>query len=484
MQVISSLSGSLSLLLPELLVCVMAIALLVYGAYAKSRAIVPALLLAGVALVMAIAMFATRPNIDALLFRDMFVVSPFTDAVKLLIALAAVLTLVLSQSWITAPQRRQFEYPVLLLLATFGFMLLVSANDFLSLYMALELASLALYVMAAFDRDDGYSSEAGLKYFVLGSLASGMMLFGVSLLYGFTGTTNFTLLAELFATDGYAPTAGVALGMVLMLVGMFFKVSAVPFHMWTPDVYEGAPTPVVAYFAVVPKIAALVLLARLLHDVFGALTEHWQPILYGVALASMLVGAFGALKQTDIKRLLAYSSIGHVGYILMAVLVGGAAGLQAMLIYLALYVVMSVGAFGFVLLLRRDGQQVTQMSELAGLSKSQPLAALFMALMMFSMAGIPPLAGFFGKFYVFMAALEAEHYTLVFVGLLASVVAAYYYLKLVKIMYFDEAKAPFDRDVLPPAAKLILVLCGLVVAFFFLSPTSLLEITALAVQLH
>lgn len=482
MVTITSLPAALNILLPELLLCLSAVALLVYGAFAKARAIAPALVFACIALLIAAVLVAQRGGVPASFFQDMLVITPFTSFAKLLLLLGAVMALILSGGWISSPNRRQFEYPVLLLLSVFGFMLLVSANDFLALYMALELASLALYVMAAFDRDDGYSSEAGLKYFILGSLASGMMLFGVSLIYGFAGTTNFDLLAELFVGEGFVLTAGLALGMVLMLVGLFFKISAVPFHMWTPDVYEGAPTPVVAFFAVVPKVAALVLLCRLLHDVFAPLAEHWQPIVYLVSIASMLVGAFGALKQTDLKRLLAYSSIGHVGYMLMGVVVGGESGLQGMLIYLSLYVFMSIGAFGFVLMLRRGGVPVTRMDELGGLSKNSPAYAMFMALMMFSMAGIPPLAGFFGKFYVFMAAVEAGYYPLVAIGLLSSVVAAYYYLKIIKIMYFDDAKAPFDRKSLSLSAKAVLLLCALVTAFFFLSPVSLLDMTLIAVQ--
>jgi NADH-quinone oxidoreductase subunit N len=478
-----SLSETLLVLTPELLICVMAVVILVYGAFAKAQGIRPAILLAALALIASVCLLVDRQADALLLFKDMFALTPLTHFAKILLLGAALMALILSSKWLQQPQRRQFEYPVLLLLATFGLMLLISANDFLALYMALELASLALYVMAAFDRDDGYSSEAGLKYFILGSLASGMMLFGISLIYGFSGTTNFALLADLFAVDAYQLNAGLAVGLVLLLVGLCFKISAVPFHMWTPDVYEGAPTPVVAFFAVAPKVAALVLLARILHEVFGDLGEHWQPIIYVVSVGSMLVGAFGALKQMELKRLLAYSSIGHVGFMLMGVLIGGEAGLQAMLIYLALYVFMSIGAFGFVMALQRGGLPVTRIEALGGLSKNCASSAMFMALIMFSMAGIPPLAGFFGKFYVLMAAIEAEYYWLVALGLFSSVVSAYYYLKIVKVMYFDEAKAPFDKGALSLSAKALLALCALVTGFFFLFPTHLLEITAQAVRL-
>jgi NADH-quinone oxidoreductase subunit N len=477
-----TLFESLQLMMPELSLCLAAIILLVVGAIYKEKALDWVLMLALAAIVLSFGFVLQFPHVNVLVFKEMFLLNGFTTYAKMLILGAAMLTLVLSVDWVRSVTQRRFEYPVLMLLSVFGLMLLVSANDFLSLYMALELGSLALYVMAAFDRDDAFASEAGLKYFILGALASGMLLFGVSLLYGFTGTTNFTLLANLFAGENYAMTAGVGLGLVLIMVGLCFKVSTVPFHMWTPDVYEGAPTPVVTFFAVAPKVAALVLLARLLEEPFAALQTHWQPILQVVAVGSMLIGAFGALSQTNIKRLLAYSSIGHVGYALVGVLVGNEVGMQAMMIYLSLYLFMSLGAFGAVIHMRRDGQPVLLLNDMAGVSKSNPMFALFMALMMFSMAGIPPLAGFFGKFYVFKAALESGLYGLVVIGLLASVVSAYYYLKIVKIMYFDEGAEPLDSPV-PVHTKAVLAVCALVTGFFFLSPTSLLEMTGKAVGL-
>lgn len=467
---------------PDLLVCLSAIVLLMIGAFLKERALTTVLLGAAAALVVAAVMVLNQPSDVTLIFADMIRLDGFILFSKLLILIGALMALVFASDWLQQPGRRVFEYPVLVLLATFGLLLMVGANDFLSLYMALELASLSLYVLAAFDREDGYSTEAGLKYFVLGALASGMLLFGVSLVYGFSGTTNFALLANLVTGEGYQLTAGLALGMVLVIVGLCFKVSAVPFHMWTPDVYQGAPTPVVAFFAVAPKVAALILLSRLMLQPFGALADYWVPIVTAVSIASMVIGAFGALRQQDIKRLLAYSSIGHVGYALIAIVVGGADGMQAMLVYLALYLFMSLGAFGFVMLMQREGQPVTRISELAGLSKTCPRAALFMAIMMFSMAGIPPLAGFFGKFYIFKAAIDAQLYGLVVIGLLSSVVAAFYYIKIVKIMYFDPEKAPFDT---PKSlqSRAVLAICALVTCFFFLSPTSLLEMTAHAVIL-
>ncbi len=457
--------------------------MLVIGAFGKEASLKVVTLLGAVALVLSMALVWQQNGALELHFKDMFRIDAFTRFSKLLILLAGLFALSLSSQWSLSPEQRKFEFPILMLLSIAGLMLMVSANDFLALYMALELSSLALYVMAAFDRDNARSSEAGLKYFILGALASGMLLFGVSLVYGFSGTTNFALLAQLLGAEDYQLTAGLAVGLVLILVGLCFKISAVPFHMWTPDVYEGAPTPVVAFFAVAPKVGAIILLTRLLHQPFADLDAHWQPIILLVSVLSMLLGAFGALRQTDLKRLLAYSSIGHVGYMLIGVLVGGAQGMQSVLIYLSLYLFMSVGAFGFVLSLRREGRMITHISELGGLSQTSPRLAIFMALIMFSMAGIPPLAGFFAKFYVFKAAIEAEYYVLAVLGLFASVVAAYYYLKIVKIMFFDEARPAFDRYVLPMHSRAILMLCALVTGFYFLSPMALLEMSQNAVNL-
>lgn len=478
-----SLHALLTGFLPEWLLLAMAIVLLMVGAFAKERS-VSGVLIASVLTLLAGFFLLSDQSVSqsSLWFKDMLRMDPFTQFTKLLIVLGSLLALIVSAEWLRAPQRRKFEYPILLLLCSVGLMLLVSANDFLMLYMALELASLSLYVMAAFDRDNGFASEAGIKYFILGALASGMMLFGISLVYGFSGTTNFELLADLTGNEGYRLTAGLAVGLVMVMVGLCFKVSAVPFHMWTPDVYEGAPTPVVTYFAVAPKIAAMALFARILMEPFAALTLHWQPIVVVVSMGSMLVGAFGALMQQDIKRLLAYSSIGHIGYALIGIATHNPAGIQAMLIYLSLYLFMSIGAFGFVLCMQRGGLPVTTLSSLGGLSRNCPRSALFLALIMFSMAGIPPLAGFFAKFYIFKAAVAEEMYALVIVGLFSSVVAAYYYLKVVKIMYFDRQEAAYDGDV-PLHHRAVLAICALVTGFFFLSPSGLLQITQEAVSL-
>lgn len=463
-------------LIPELFVAIWAVVLLIYGAYRGPAATPLVSLIAALVLLGTCYITLQQPSDTVVVMKGLFRSDAFTQYVKILLLLGALFTLLLSGKWLGREETKKFEYPVLLLLAVLGVMLLVSANDLISLYMALELASLSMYVMAAFDRDNVKASEAGLKYFILGSLASGMMLFGASLVYGFSGTTSFDALAYYFSAYVDQPvSAGIVVGLVMVMVGFCFKVSAVPFHMWAPDVYEGAPTPVVTFFAVVPKIAALTLFARFLLQPFEALMVHWQQVIIFVSIASMVLGALGALRQTNIKRLLAYSSIGHVGYALVGLASGVESGVQAMLVYLSLYMFMSVGAFGFVLFMQREGKSYESLESLGGLSKSNPRAAAFMAVMMFSMAGIPPLAGFFGKMYVFLSAIEVQLYSLVIIGLLSSVVAAYYYLKVVKIMYFDDVKDGFDRvESLP--ARVVLILCVIVTVGFFVVPTPLIAI--------
>jgi NADH-quinone oxidoreductase subunit N len=367
-----------------------------------------------------------------------------------------------------------------MLFALVGMMLMVSANDLLSLYMALELSSLALYVLAAFNRDNEKSGEAGLKYFVLGALSSGMMLFGMSLIYGFAGSINFSDLGQLFAGH-YLISKGVIVGLVLVMVGFCFKLSAVPFHMWSPDVYEGAPTPVTAFFATAPKIAALFLFVRFLLDPFAMSIDKWQQVVVFVSLASMLVGAFGAIAQNNIKRLLAYSSIGHVGFMLMALAAGNQSGVQALLIYLSVYIFMSVGMFGAVLLMKRGGVAVEQIKDLAGLSRTNPLLAIIISICVFSMAGIPPMAGFFGKMYVVLAAIEGGLAWLAVVGVCTSVVGCYYYLKIIKTMYFDEPMPAFDKTS-EMLVNVAIAIGATVTMLFFIVPTPLVVAAKAAAQ--
>jgi len=403
-------------------------------------------------------------------FGGQFVVDDFAHFMKWLVIIGSSLAIIMSINYNEQEDIARFEYPVLILFAALGMFMMVSANDLISLYVGLELQSLALYVVAAFRRDSLRSSEAGLKYFVLGALSSGMLLYGSSLIYGFAGTTSFEGLAALFKGLGSNDLAvGVVVGLVFLIAGLAFKVSAVPFHMWTPDVYEGAPTPVTAFFAVAPKVAAIALFIRVLIEPFGPLIAEWQQVIVSISIASMVLGALAAIWQDNIKRLLAYSSIGHVGYALIGLAAGTEAGVRGILVYMAIYLAMNVGTFCCVLAMRRTGRMVEGISDLAGLARNQPMLALAIAIFMFSMAGIPPLAGFFGKLYIFLAAIEAGLYNLAIIGVLASVVGAYYYLRIIKIMYFDDPAEVFDRTI-AREVKFILVGTSLFVTFFIIRP--------------
>lgn len=462
--------------MPEILLAVAAMGLLMLGAFTRDGGEAAALrasrqvaLLGLVALgVSLVAVLMVAAPSAVVTFEGMFVLDDFAIFMKLFVLVGAALSLFMAQSYLELHRIARFEFTVLMLLATLGMLLMVSANDFLGLYLGLEMQSLALYVIAAFHREDVRSNEAGLKYFVLGALASGLLLYGTSLIYGFAGTTSFSAIAAMLQGAGAPPPPGVIVGLVFVMAGLSFKISAVPFHMWTPDVYEGAPTPVTAFFSVTPKLAAIGLLLRVMLEPFGALFAQWQQIVIFIAVASMVLGAFAAIGQTNIKRLMAYSSIGHVGYALMGLAVGGQEGVTAVLIYMVIYIVMNLGAFACILCMRRRGQMLVNISDLAGLSKTSPAIALGLAIFMFSMAGIPPLAGFFGKLYIFLAAVRAELFTLAIIGVLSSVVAAYYYLRIVKVMYFDEAAEPFDRDAGREAKWVILGTALLIVSFFLI----------------
>lgn len=468
---------------PELAILLGAMGLLLIGAFRGNKVYSEIMVGAiGMILVVLICLMDGMNESTKYLFQNFFVLDGFSQYAKFLLLLSAGLVLALSHIWLARHKHPAFEYPVLVLLSLAGMMVMVSANDFLTLYMGLELSALALYVLAAFDRDNAISAEAGMKYFVLGSLASGMMLFGASLVYGFTGTTNFLTIATLFSgCEDCAGTVtyGAVVGMVLLTVGFCFKISAVPFHMWTPDVYTGAPTAVTMFFATAPKLAAMVVFIRMLMGPFAEMFPDWQNILAFVANASMLIGALGAIMQTNFKRLLAYGSIGHIGYVLVGVAAGTTTGITAVLLYLTLYLFMSIGTFGFILLMRRKGQYVENIADLAGLSRSCPMGALFLLVMMFSMAGIPPFAGFWGKMFVFEAAIESGLYVMTVVGLLTSVVAAYYYLKVVKVMYFDEPAEALDTDV-PLSAQFVLLLCAIITVGFFLYPAPFLGAAEMA----
>ncbi len=481
---LASLSTSLLTALPELFLACAGIVILLVGVYSGAQATRTAMLLAIAALLGALALVVLGPNRETFAFNQLFVNDGFGDFMKVLILLAAALVLVISVGYIRREQMDRFEYPVLIVFAVVGMLMMVSANDLISLYIGLELQSLALYVIAAFRRDTLRSTEAGLKYFVLGALSSGMLLYGMSMIYGFTGTTSFTALAELFSAQaavGEGLSLGTLVGIVFVTAGLAFKISAVPFHMWTPDVYEGAPTSVTAFFAAAPKVAAMALVVRVLMGPFGDLADQWRQIVVFISIASMILGALAAIQQTNIKRLMAYSSIGHVGYALVGLSAGTPEGIRGVAIYMAIYILMNIGTFACILCMRQKERMVENIEDMKGLSKTHPLMALAMAIFMFSMAGIPPLAGFFGKLYVFLAAVEAGLYTLAVIGVLTSVIGAFYYLRIVKLMYFDEPVEGFDR---PMGREMGLVIGGTAVAvlFFFVAPGPVVDGAAAAAR--
>jgi NADH-quinone oxidoreductase subunit N len=429
--------------LPEIFMASAAMLLLMLGVFQGDKSYNQISNLSVLTLVVAAVMMVTQVGGERqTTFGGMFVTDAFAVFTKVLVYLGSAVVLLISGTYLKDHKIARFEYPVLVLLAALGMLLMISANNLMSLYVGLELQSLSLYVLAAMNRDRTRSTEAGLKYFVLGALSSGMLLYGISLIYGFSGTTDFDHLAQ--SLKGGTPAIGLVIGLVFMLAGLAFKISAVPFHMWTPDVYEGSPTPVTAFFAAAPKVAAFALLVRVTVGAFPGLLQEWQQVLVFMSIASMLVGAFIALVQTNIKRLLAYSSIGHIGYALVGLAAGTQAGVEALLIYLAIYLTMTLGTFATVLAMRRNEGSVENISELAGLSRTNLPMAIAIATFMFSLAGIPLLAGFWGKWYVFLAAVNAGMWPLALIGLVTSVVSAYYYLRVIKVMFFDEPAAAFD----------------------------------------
>lgn len=400
-------------------------------------------------------------------YHGQFVVDSFSNFFKMLILAGATLSLILALDYNPSHGISRFEFPVLILFSTVGMMVMSSASNLMTLYLGLELMSLTLYVLAAFARDELRSSEAGLKYFVLSALASGLLLYGISLAYGFSGTMDFAQIGRLLADPSHA-SAGLTVGIVFVLAGLAFKVSAVPFHMWTPDVYEGAPTPVTAFLSTAPKAAAMALLLRVMVAPFGHLLPQWQNLIILVSIASMLLGALAAIGQTNIKRLMAYSSIGHMGYALIGLAAGTAAGIRGVLVYMVVYIFMSVGTFACIIAMRRRGRSVELIYDLGGLGATDPTLALAFSVFMFSMAGIPPLSGFFGKLYVFLAAVQSGLYALAVIGVLTSVVGAYYYIRIVKVMYFDAITEPFDRR--SASLSFVAAASGLFTLLFFVFP--------------
>lgn len=436
------LSQDLSVIAPEMLLAAAALAGLMWGAFGSTRRDPSGVILwATVAILVLTGLWVGfEPEGTRTAFAGSFVSDGFARFSKVLILFGSAATLALSHDYLRRNDLLKFEFPILILLASVGMMTMVSASDLIVLYMGLELQSLALYVVAAFRRDSVRSTEAGLKYFVLGALSSGLLLYGASLTYGYAGTTAFSGIASV--TAGEHLGLGLVFGLVFLAAGLAFKVSAAPFHMWTPDVYEGSPTPVTAFFATAPKVAAAALFARVLYDGFGGAVQQWQQILVFLSVASMFLGAVAAIGQQNIKRLMAYSSISHMGFALMGLAAGTEQGAQALLIYLAIYVAMNVGVFAFILNMERDGQPVTDITALGLYSKAEPARAAALAVLMFSLAGVPPLVGFFGKFYVLVAAVQAGLVWLAVAGVIASVIGAYYYLRIIYLMYFGAPVEP------------------------------------------
>jgi NADH-quinone oxidoreductase subunit N len=447
--------------LPEIILAAGALVLLMIGVFGGERSLTLVTALSVALIAFALVILVTVPD-NASAFNGAFVLDPFARLMKVIVLVGSGVAIVISVGYMRLMKVDRFEYPILIVIATLGMLMMISANDLIALYLGLELQSLALYVVAAINRDSLKSTEAGLKYFVLGALSSGMLLYGASLIYGFTGQTTFAGIGAALVAGG--SSLGLVFGLVFLIAGLAFKVSAVPFHMWTPDVYEGAPTPVTAFFAAAPKVAAMALFIRVMVGPFASVTPDWQQIVTFIAIASMVLGAFAAIGQRNIKRLMAYSSIGHMGYALVGLAAGTEAGVQGVIIYLLIYVAMTLGTFACILSMRRGDEMVEDIEDLAGLSRTNPALAFFLAMLLFSLAGIPPLAGFFAKFYVFLAAIQAGLYVLSVVGVLASVVGAYYYLRIVKIMYFDEPAERFAP--MPMELRVVLGVSGAFILLF------------------
>jgi len=473
------ITHDLIIIMPELLLFVGAMGLLMFGVFTPAHNALMVSRGAIVLLIAAMLAVALQNGSELTAFNNGFVADSFTGFMKILTFGAVILSLIMSHNFMRQEKIERFEYPILALLAAVGMAIMISANDLIALYMGLELQSLALYVMASINRESGRATEAGLKYFVLGALSSGILLYGASLIYGFTGTVNFSELAQIAISSPDNIDIGLIFGLVFLIAGFAFKISAVPFHMWTPDVYEGAPTPVTGFFAAAPKVAAMALFMRAIIITFPQAVDAWQQIIIFLSIASMGLGAFAAIGQTNIKRLMAYSSIGHMGFALVGFAAIGTQGVTGVIIYITLYVIMTLGTFACILSMRNEQGMVEQIDELAGLSRTQPFMAFCLASLMFSLAGIPPLAGFFAKFYVFRAAIDSQLYMLALLGVLASVVAAYYYLRIVKIMYLDEPKDEANLP-MPRELKIISAIASFMMILFFFYPIPLIEISQTA----
>ena len=457
-------------ILPELFLSIAIMFLLMLGVFIK-KSFKLVNLLTILSLLFAIVLILNQPNEIVKIFNESYIIDRLSIFMKVLTLLFCFFVLLSSKDYIKNNNIDKIEYPIIILASTLGMILMISSYDLIIFYLGLELQSLCLYILASFKRDDERSTEAGLKYFVLSALASGLLLYGCSLIYGFTGSTNF----EIISANLDEANTGAVFGIVFIIVGLAFKVSAVPFHMWTPDVYEGSPTSVTSFFALVPKIAAISVFIRFMYVPFVNVISQWQTIIIFLSIASMILGAVAAIGQSNIKRLMAYSSIGHMGYALAGIAAGTNAGIQSTIIYLTIYLVMNLGAFGCIFMMKRENIFYENINDLSGLSKNHPMLALSFLIILFSLAGIPPLAGFFAKFYVFMAVIEVKMYALAIIGLVTTVISAFYYLRIIKIIYFDKPKKPFEESY-DWGLKGSLILSSIVTLIYFINPSILTDI--------
>ncbi|MFC4173347.1 NADH-quinone oxidoreductase subunit NuoN [Microvirga sp. GCM10011540] len=464
-------------LLPEIILAVGVLVLILFGAFRGERSVEGMNVIALALLAVAFLAVLMLPSERVETMAGSFVVDGFAKFMKSLTLIASACGVILSMDYMRRERIARFEYPILIVLSTIGMLMVISANDLIALYLGLELLSLSSYVIAAFDRDNVRSTEAGLKYFVLGALSSGMLLYGASLVYGFTGSVSFPVIASVLQGN---VGNGAIFGLVFVAAGIAFKISAVPFHMWTPDVYEGSPTPVTAFFAAAPKMAGMAMATRVFIDAFPGILVQWQQIIVFISIASMALGSFAAIGQRNIKRLMAYSSIGNVGYALIGLATGTAEGVQGVAIYMAIYLAMTLGTFAVILGMRRGNVMFETIDDLSGLARTHPVMAFCLAMMMFSLAGIPPLAGFFAKFYVFAAAIQANLVALAVIGVVTSVIGAYYYLRIVKVMYFDEPVERFEP--MAPGVSFVLVVSSAVVLLFWIVPAPVVNAAGAAAR--
>ena len=461
---------NLSLLVPEIFLAIGIFFSLMVGVFKKNSYNLVTNLSLFILLVLVFLIFDKNQEVYKI-FSNSFIKDPLGNFLKILIVIGSFFVLISSQVFLKEKKIQKFEYPIIILISILGMFFMVSSNDLILFYLGLELQSLSLYILAAIDRENIKSTESGIKYFVLSALSSGLLLYGCSLLYGFTGSTNF----DVISSELNSQNTGAIFAMVFILVGLAFKISAVPFHMWTPDVYEGSLTSVTSFFAIVPKVAGMAAIIRFMQTPFENILSEWQTIIIFISVASMILGSVAAIGQSNIKRLFAYSSIGHMGYALAGVATGSSSGYASSVIYMTIYITMNIGAFGCIFLMKKDGKYSEEISDLSGISKNKPLLAISLLIILFSLAGVPPLAGFFAKFYIFMSVIENEMYLLAIIGLATTVISAFYYLKIIKIIYFDELKKPFDSLKSYKIIAPIFISC-LILTTFFLYPSVLNEI--------